>query len=95
MLEEATDLGFGDYAGFDFLEEGPAVRVLQHHVGDVALLLEVVVDQPHDVRVFQLLVDRDFVLRVLIVDLPHYQPSTILIATSSFVSVFLASLTIP
>jgi hypothetical protein len=69
LTKQLANERLGQLMALNLLKKRAAVHVLQHHVGDVSLLLHVVVQQFDDVLVFQLLMHGDLLLGVFIVDL--------------------------
>ena len=62
ISEILFDLGFAQRTGFDFLEQGPIIGVLQNHVCYFALFIDLVVEKLDDFGVEKLVVKDDFVL---------------------------------
>lgn len=69
LPEDLADNVFAHVAALNLFEEGAAVGVLQYHIRDILLLLVVVIQQLHDTRMVETLVQGDLVLRVFVIDL--------------------------
>lgn len=52
LLEYAPDEGFGHDTSFNLLEQRASISVFQNHVGNIALFLEVIIDEADNVWVF-------------------------------------------
>jgi hypothetical protein len=66
ILEVAPDFPLGEVLGLEFLKEGAPVGVLEHHVGDFAVAVDVDVEQLDDLGVGESVVHDDLVLGDLI-----------------------------
>jgi len=95
LAKYLTNNILGHVAAFDAFEQSASIGVFQYHVRDVLFFLVVVVQQLNDAGVIQAAVQYDLVLCIFVVNLRLGKKATNLIATSSFVSIFRASLTCP
>jgi hypothetical protein len=69
LPENLADDILAHITALDLFEKGATVGVLQHHISDILLFLVVVVEELHDARVVQPLVQRYLILGVFVIDL--------------------------
>lgn len=81
-------------AEFDFLIESSSLCKFKDHISHIFVLVIVVVEEMNDIRVIKLMMDINFLFCIFTMNL-YLVRFTILMATTSPVSVFLASLTSP
>ena len=80
-------------AKLDLITQSAKLCVFQNHISHILILVIVVVQEPYNIWMVELMMNVDLLFGVFI-DL-YYLKLTIFIATTYFVSVFLANLTFP
>lgn len=92
LPEYLPDHFFAHIAALYFLKESPPIGIFQYHIRYMLLLFIIEVEQFDNIRVVEPFMKCDLILRIFVIDLnKHFFTS--FIATRSFVSLFLASLT--